>query len=204
MSSDSIQKLADELCAVCQLFGARLWCLATSGNFSARIDTSRCLITQSGKDKSRLQRTDLMICDMDGNAIDETLSASAETLLHTYLYARDQDVGAVLHTHSVAATVASNLASRTLDVSGYEMQKAFRGIVTHEARLTIPVFDNAQDMSEIIKRIEAVAVHDAQSAPGFLIRGHGLYAFGRSIAEAQQHIEGLEFLLQCILAEDRI
>ena len=37
-----------------------------------------------------------------------------------------------------------------------------------------------------------------RGVPGFLIRGHGLYAWGRDIAEARRHVEGLEFLLSCL------
>ena len=34
---------------------------------------------------------------------------------------------------------------------------------------------------------------------GVLIRGHGLYAMGNSVAETRRHIEGLEFLFACEL-----
>jgi methylthioribulose-1-phosphate dehydratase len=37
--------------------------------------------------------------------------------------------------------------------------------------------------------------------PGFLIRGHGLYAWGRDVSEARRHIEGFEFLFACMLQE---
>ena len=38
-------------------------------------------------------------------------------------------------------------------------------------------------------------------APGFLIAGHGLYAWGRNIDEARRHVEGLEFLFECLWQE---
>ena len=34
---------------------------------------------------------------------------------------------------------------------------------------------------------------------GYLIDGHGLYAWGRDMAEARRHIEAFEFLLACEL-----
>ena len=40
------------------------------------------MITQSGKDKSRLTPEDLMICDMQGRPKDRGLIPSAETALH--------------------------------------------------------------------------------------------------------------------------
>jgi len=31
---------------------------------------------------------------------------------------------------------------------------------------------------------------------GFLLRGHGLYTWGRDVTEAKRHVEVLEFLLE--------
>ena len=192
--------IAEELCAVGRLFGRRRWCLATSGNFSARVQPDRFLITQSGKDKSRLAAGDLMLCGPDGAALDGGLTPSAETPLHAALYALDAATGAVLHTHSVAATVLSRAARDSIAIEGYEMQKAFAGVRTHSARLAVPVFDNDQDTAALAARVEAAWNERRFVAPGFLIRGHGLYAWGTDVASAQRHVEGFEFLFECLLA----
>jgi methylthioribulose-1-phosphate dehydratase len=34
---------------------------------------------------------------------------------------------------------------------------------------------------------------------GYLIDGHGLYAWGRDMAEARRHLEAFEFLFDCEL-----
>ncbi len=39
------------------------------------------------------------------------------------------------------------------------------------------------------------------AAHGFLIAGHGLYAWGRDVAEARRHVEGFEFLCECLWQE---
>lgn len=115
---------ADALCRVARLFGERRWCLATSGNFSARVDKSYCLVTESGVEKSRLTPEDLMLCDLDGAALDADRRPSAETTVHAQLYRLDDSINAVLHTHSVAATVVSRRSGDSLTISGFEMQKA--------------------------------------------------------------------------------
>ena len=191
------------LCDVCHRFGARQWCLATSGNFSVRVDATHCLITQSGKDKSRLAVDDLMLCTIDGRSLDPTLKQSAETELHTCLYRHDAAIGAVLHTHSVSATVTSRLAGSRILVSGFEMQKALRGITTHESEISIPIFDNTQDMAALASQLEEALSRRTDAVPGFLIRGHGLYAWGESLQEATRHLEGFEFLIACALQEMR-
>lgn len=192
---------AAALCRVGRLFGERQWCLATGGNFSLRADARHCLVTQSGKDKSALAPGDLMLCDLDGRAIDAGLKPSAETALHTALYRQDAAIGAVLHTHSVTATVLSRALAGDLVVTGFEMQKAISGVRSHEESLTIALFENTQDMERLAAAVVSRLTSGTLSAPGFLVRGHGLYAWGGDLVEAQRHVEGFEFLLACTWKE---
>lgn len=181
-----------------RIFGQRGWCLATGGNFSARVDESHCLITQSGKEKSNLSASDLMICDLQGNAIDKSVRASAETPLHTLLYRLDGSIGSVLHTHSVTSTMLSQDSQTSVSITGFEMQKAIAGVASHEETLTIPVFENNQDMPALAQEVEKAWKENELGGYGFLVRGHGLYAWGKSVLEARRHVEGLEFLLECV------
>ncbi|HEX9853204.1 MAG TPA: methylthioribulose 1-phosphate dehydratase [Woeseiaceae bacterium] len=200
-SGASIAALAEALCDTCHRFGERQWCLATGGNFSARVDGRHFLITQSGKDKSALTADDLMICDVHGRPRDPGLVPSAEIALHACVYRHDAAIGAVFHTHSVTATVLSRAAGEAVAISGYEMQKALTGIRSHEQGITVPVFDNTQDMPALAKNLADYLAGKPSVAPGFLIRGHGLYAWGKDVTEARRHLEGLEFLLSCVWQE---
>ena len=142
-----------------------------------------------------------MICGLDGVPADKHLKPSAETALHTRLYRLDERIAAVLHTHSVAATVMSRAAGAELEWSGFEMQKAIAGIGSHDCRIVLPVFENTQDMAELADTVSRRAADGPLAVPGFLVRGHGLYAWGTTLAEAQRHVEGFEFLLACALQE---
>lgn len=194
---------AEALCRIGRLFGERQWCLATAGNFSARVGEDRCLITRSGKDKSALRVDDLMLCNLDGNPVVEGPRPSAEAALHAALYRHDRRIGAVLHTHSVIATVLSRALDGDLVLDGFEMQKAMRGIRSHEQPLVVPLFENTQDMNRLAATVTARLAAAGKTAPGFLVRGHGLYAWGVDLVEAQRHVEGLEFLLACAWEERR-
>jgi len=201
MTPDNYPDAAKTLCALCQLFGERGWCRATSGNFSLRIDNENCLITQSGRDKSRLSPDDLMICDFRGQPIDSKCKPSAETPVHTCLYELDAGIGAVLHTHTVTATVLSRAMGAEFELTGFEMQKAFAGIASHEEALSIMNFDNDQDMTALAARIGKAWTRGTLTVPGFLIRGHGLYAWGKDAATARRHVDGFEFLFECLWQE---
>ena len=48
-------------------------------------------------------------------------------------------------------------------------------------------------------RVNGVLDHDRDSrVHAVLLRGHGLYTWGRTIADAERHIEILEFLLEAV------
>ena len=190
---------ARALIAACADLAARGWTPATSSNFSMRLDDRHAAITVSGKDKGRLQEGDIMVVDFDGHAVGSDLRPSAETLLHTQLYRRFADVGCILHTHSHTQTVASRLYGREgrVHLEGYELLKAFAGQRTHETAIEVPVLPNSQDMPALAAQVEALL--DAGPLWGYLIDGHGLYAWGRDLAEARRHLEAFEFLLACEL-----
>lgn len=179
---------------------ARGWTPATSGNFSARLDHERVAITVSGRDKGRLETADIMLVDAAGKALDARQRPSAETALHMQIYRRFSDIGAVLHTHSHTQTVAARLYAEAGSVrfEGWELQKAISGRTTHADVLELPVFANTQHMPDLASRIDAW-LDAGKPLHGYLIDGHGLYAWGRDLAEAMRHLEALDFLLGCEL-----
>jgi methylthioribulose-1-phosphate dehydratase len=201
----SDQNLRDALIEAGAFFHERGWAPATGGNYSARTDTG-LILTASGTHKGHLRAEDLIATDADGMPINDTRKTSAETALHVALYAMDPAIGSVLHTHSPQATVLSlhHAQAGVLGLQGYEMLKAFAGITTHATRLQLPILANDQNIERLAARaIPAIQVTDA-CAPGLLIAGHGLYAWGRDVAEARRHIEAFEFLFACELLQAQL
>jgi methylthioribulose-1-phosphate dehydratase len=130
---------------------------------------------------------------------------SAETPLHVARYRASAATGAIVHVHTVAATVLSraSLADGYVRLAGYEMQKALAGVTTHESVVDVPVFANEQDTTALAARVEQ-RLSGAPAVPGYLLAGHGLYAWGATMGDARRHLEGLEFLLTCALEERRL
>ena len=180
---------------------ARGWLPATSGNLSCRLADGSVAITVSGRHKGMLGMDDIMRVDGAGVSLDGKCP-SAETLLHTGLYTRHPDVDAVLHTHSPHSTVLSRRLRGDLVLEDYEILKAFSGVDTHATRIVIPVFANDQDIPRLAAQVER-RLAQLGPVPGYLIAGHGLYTWGRSVAEAERHLEAFEFLFQCELLDRR-
>jgi methylthioribulose-1-phosphate dehydratase len=183
---------------------AKGWTPATAGNFSIRMSADLAAITISGKDKGRLSEADIMVVDMDNQPVATHHRPSAETALHTHLYRRYADVGAVLHTHSPTQTIAGLLYAPEgrVRLQGYELFKALRGHTTHEKTFDLPVVPNSQDMDELTASVDAVLTEP--NTWGYLIAGHGLYAWGKDIAEARRHLDAFEFMLGCELEMRRL
>lgn len=188
---DAAQQIVD----VGRRMDARGWAPAGAGNYSVRLDDGSFAVTVSGTHKGRIGLSDVMRVDGDGLSLDGR-TPSAETLLHVQLYRLRPQVGAVLHTHSVAATVLSRrLGGTVLRLQDYEVMKAFPGVDSHATAIDLPVLDNDQDMVALCRNVDAVL----GAAPAYLIRGHGLYGWGRDPEEAARVIEAAEFLLDCEL-----
>jgi methylthioribulose-1-phosphate dehydratase len=174
---------------------ARGWTPATSSNFSMRLDDRHAAVTVSGRDKGRLGPDDIMVVDFEGHAVGTDRRPSAETVLHTQLYKRSPDIGAVLHTHSLAQTLASRLYAGAghLRFEDYELIKAFPGQDTHDATLDLCVLPNNQHIPTLAAQADCLM--DRGPMWGYLIDGHGMYAWGRDMAEARRHLEAFEFLI---------
>jgi methylthioribulose-1-phosphate dehydratase len=198
--TDRAVELAASLAEAAKGFYQRGWALGAGGNFSAVAGSEplRLLITSSGVDKGRLTTDQFVQVDGDGKIVAGEGRPSDETKLHLAII-RHRQAMAVLHTHSVWSTALSTLLVNDggIEISGYEMLKGLAGVRTHEHHEWLPILDNSQDMDELARELEEL-LRQRPNAHGFLLRGHGLYTWGKSVDEARRHVEIFEFLLEVI------
>lgn len=195
------KKLAEELLEAILFFNQKGWSPATSTNYSARSETkNEYIISRSGVDKSRFRLEDLIMINPEGEVLPpfnrHGIKSSAETEIHTALYAMFPEVNCVLHTHSVLGTVLSlsHLREKEISFEGFEILKGLEGNGTHELKEIVPIVPNSQHMPDILNQMKD-RYHN--NVHGFLIAGHGLYTWGKTIASAKRHIETYEFLFEC-------
>ena len=197
----SSAELTRRLIDVGRRFYARHWVLGTSGNFSAVLSRRplRLVLTASAAHKGTLTPRQFVQVDEHGRAVGRRPGRpSAETLLHLAIV-KARGAAAVLHTHSVWGTILSDrhASARGLTIHSYEMLKGLEGVTTHEHKEWIPIVENDQDMARLAGVVTGVLNEDAR-AHAFLIRGHGLYTWGRTVADAERHVEILEFLFETV------
>ena len=194
----TLAEVAPEIAGLARLCYARGWAPGTSGNFSATVsrDPPRLAITASGIDKGTLTVDDIVEIDGNGRVLSGSGQPSAESSLHLAIV-RACGAGAVLHTHSIWSTLISEAAEGGVAIEGYEMLKGLERVATHEHREWLPVFENTQDWTAAAPEVEGFLAEHPDTH-GFLIRRHGLYTWGRDLAEAKRHVETLEFLFEVI------
>ena len=194
-----------EILAVGRRLDARGLAPATTGNYSVRLNDARIAITVSGRHKGHLGQDDVTQIDLDGRPLDAK-PPSAEAALHASVYRLYERAQAVLHVHSVASITLTRLLPRGSDVvlEGYETLKVLPGVTTHDTRVVIPVFDNSQDMPALARTVGARLATLQPQPPALLLRGHGVYAWGATIEEAERVVEALELLMSCELETLRV
>jgi methylthioribulose-1-phosphate dehydratase len=199
-SGARFQNLAASLAEIGRSFYQRGWVFGTSGNFSAVVSEQplRLAITPTGLDKGALDAQQFLEIDETARVVRGTGLPSAETGLHLTIV-RTRGAGAVLHTHSLWSTLLSDVfsADGAVSLEGFEMLKGLRDVRTHEHREILPILENCQDIARLAEQVQALLKRDP-AVHGFLLRRHGLYTWGKDLAEAKRHIEILEFLLEAV------
>jgi methylthioribulose-1-phosphate dehydratase len=195
-----LQVIGQRLAEIGRRFDSRDWVLGTSGNFSVVISREplRLAITPSGVSKGALTPEQILEIDEKGEVLQGVGRPSAEARLHVEVV-RALGAEAVLHTHSLWSTLLSDELAPDggLQIEGYEMLKGLAGVSSHEHREWIPILDNDQDMARLgAAARDALLRHPAPHA--FLLRRHGMYTWGNTLAEALRHVEIIEFLLEAV------
>jgi methylthioribulose-1-phosphate dehydratase len=194
--TNALQSEVDALCETSRWCYARGWVPATSGNFSVR-GGAHILITPTGLDKGRLTPADLLEIDREGRAVGGRGKPSAETNLHTVIYHERPGAHAILHVHTIWNTLLSGRLAQQgyVQLKGYELLKGLAGVSTHEHEELVPIVENSQEYGVLAEELGSTLKKHSH-AHGVLLSRHGLYTWGKSVAEAHRHLEVLEFLFE--------
>lgn len=184
------------VCGLANELAEKGWLPATSGNLSVKVSNQpfTIAITRSGADKQHLQESDVILVNEANQTVEDTpYRPSAETMVHTRLYAKFE-CGAVLHVHTHFNNLVSDLYFRQgfVELSGYELLKALDHW-EENARIQVPIVENFHNLGGLA---DAVADAADESVPGVLVRNHGIYAWGRKPSDAKRNLEALEWLFQ--------
>lgn len=185
------------LCKAGASFDQRGWMLATAGNLSVRDvkDPTYYYVSASGLQKGDLHPTEDFVRMGQGMRTPAVHpKVSAETIVHDRLYAARADIGSVQHVHGPRTTLVSRWigAGNMWEIEGLEYIKAL-GFWSEGDVVRMPVVANHHHIPDLAEAVVRAAQQDAR-VPGVVVEGHGVYAWGESVAAARRHIEAIEFL----------
>ena len=159
----------------------------TAGNVSAR-DGDRVAITPSGVAYGSLSADDVVLLGLAGEVVAGALEPSSERAVHLEIYRARPDVGAVVHTHSTAATAAAAIGE---PIPPFLIEAA---VILGGA---VPVAPFRMTGTPELG-VEAARALGAGSA--VLLESHGAVAVGRDLEQALALAIALEEVAKVYLA----
>lgn len=144
-------------------------------------EKGRVYITPSGMDYRSIRPQDIAVLDLSGRQLAGEKKSSTEAGLHLAVYARRQEVGAVLHSHPLASMVFA-CTGEEIPVLSDEAAQALGG--------PVPVCDYALPGTADLAAACVRALGDRAMA--CLLRSHGAVCLGRDMAAAFKTAQVLE------------
>jgi L-fuculose-phosphate aldolase len=150
-------------------------------------DSGLVAISPSAMDYQRMTAEDVVLMDRDGQLVDPGRRPSSEWAMHLECYRLRDAIGAVVHTHSPAAT--------TLAVLGRELP-AVHYMLALNGTDRIPLAPYYRFGSRALADAAVVAMGDGWSC---LLANHGVLATGTDLEAAWDLAENIEFCAELYL-----
>ena len=192
------------ICELSRHFYSLGWATGTGGGISIRAD-GKIFMAPSGVQKEKLQPEDIFILDDTGEILESpnnsrlVVSACRPLFLHAY---NIRNAGAVLHSHSMNAMMVTLLSGKTFRISGIEMMKGINGTGVFDT-LEVPIIENTAaecDLADSLKE----AILEYPKSYAVLVRGHGVYVWGKDWVQAKTHTESYDYLFHAAIKMKQI
>ena len=186
------------ICELARQFYDLGWATGTGGGICIRDrERERVIVAPSGVQKERMSPEQMFTMSMDGTVVERPGNPELRPSECTSLFLaaiRLRDAGAVIHSHSIHAMVASLLFDREFVISEIEMIKGIEGMSYHD-RLVVPIIENTGRECDLAASLEAAIVAYPQTR-AVLVRRHGVYVWGRDWMQAKTHAECYDYLFR--------
>ena len=195
-----------ELIDAARHFYRKDWMVGTAGNLSARLADGSFWITASGRSKGELAASDFVRVALDGKVLESAGDGkpSAETSIHQTIYTLFPEAQACYHVHSIEANLVSHFTNGDdLPLPCLEMLKGL-GVWEENAKVTMPVFENYLEVSQIAAKISDRLGITPPKIPALLIRDHGITVWATSLLAARNYIELVEYIFRYMVAARQI
>ncbi|XP_049851366.1 methylthioribulose-1-phosphate dehydratase-like isoform X2 [Schistocerca gregaria] len=187
---------------LCRLMYHQGWVTGTGGGISIR-QGERIYIAPSGVQKERIQPEDLFVYSTEHVLIscpkNLQLKPSQCTPLFFNAYTM-RNAGAVIHTHSKHAVMATLICQKEFRITHQEMIKGIkRGANTtnfaYYDMLVVPIIENTPHEKDLKDQM-ADAMNQYPDSNAVLVRRHGVYVWGQTWELAKTMCECYDYLFE--------
>ncbi|XP_017705205.1 PREDICTED: methylthioribulose-1-phosphate dehydratase isoform X1 [Rhinopithecus bieti] len=197
---------------LCKQFYHLGWVTGTGGGISLK-HGDEIYIAPSGVQKERIQPEDMFVCDINEKDISgplpsKKLKKSQCTPLFMNAYTM-RGAGAVIHTHSKAAVMATLLfPGREFKITHQEMIKGIKkctsgGYYRYDDMLVVPIIENTPEEKDLKDRM-AHAMNEYPDSCAVLVRRHGVYVWGETWEKAKTMCECYDYLFDIAISMKKV
>jgi L-fuculose-phosphate aldolase len=181
------QRLREEVCTTARRMYERGLIVACEGNLSVRLGSERILVTPSAVCKGYLKPSELLVTDLEGEAISGTGRPSSEIRMHSLYYRLRSDVQAICHAHPPTATGFA--------VAGLALEDSvLPEIIVELGRIPLAPYGTPGSW-EVCEGLEPlVPFHDA-----ILLENHGVVTCGANLRSAYHRMETVEHFARILI-----
>lgn len=186
------------MCLIARNMWDRRLTNAAGGNFAARVDTNRVLVTpslMSERNFCSMAPEDLLLIDYDQNILEGSGSVSRESDMHTLLFRSFKNIGATIHAHPFFCMPFVSQAKPIPNITEATMGRGVVGCIPYTKAYTKELaqnvykyFDERRDLAE-------------KKPIGVILPLHGVVVTGPDIFAAYSMLERIECDAYCNLTK---
>lgn len=184
------------ICELARQFYDLGWVSGTGGGICIR-EGEHVIVAPSGVQKERMSPEQMFTLSLDGTVVERPADPELRPSECSSLFlaaVRLRDAGAVIHSHSIHAVIASLLFESEFVISELEMIKGIEGM-SYRDRLVVPIIENTARECDLTESLEAAIVAYPKTH-AVLVRRHGVYIWGRDWIRAKTQAECYDYLFR--------
>jgi methylthioribulose-1-phosphate dehydratase len=192
------------ICDLARSFYDLGWVSGTGGGICIR-EGDQVVMAPSAVQKERMRPEQMFTIALDGSVLTRPDDPALRPSECSSLFLKAINIrgaGAVIHSHSIHAMLATLLFGSEFSISHLEMMKGIAGMGYHD-RLVVPIIDNTARECDLADALEeAILAYPATHA--VLVRRHGVYVWGRDWVQAKTHAECYDYLFRAAVEMRRM
>jgi len=193
MTSQTAQRVANQIVEICQRLYNRNMLAAADGNISFRISDDEILITPSGISKGFMKPSEMAVINLKGDVL--VGKPSSERLMHLEVFRRCSGAKAIVHAHPPTA-IAWSIARPDLKKLPSECLSEVI-LATGDIPFVPYARPGTEDMGKVL--VPYLPQHQAM-----ILKNHGAIAWGQDLDEAYRGMERIEHSAQILAAAERL